>query len=326
MRVLSNGGETADARGAAVAIGVFDGVHRGHRAILEETVAFARRHDLAATVVTFDPHPARVLAPQHAPLQIETLQRRLARFSLLGIDQVRVISFDEAASQQSAQSFVDRVLVDELHTAHVVVGDDFRFGKDRSGDVGALAAWGPSRGFSLSVVAPLGDDERFSSTVARSLLQRGDLSGAQGVLGHPFVVSSLVIHGDARGGAQLGFPTANMALSAQFVQPGDGVYAGAARRANGQWYAAAISVGRRPQFYQNGELTLEAFLLDFDGDLYGEQIDLVFIEFLRGDQRFDSVDDLVSQMGRDVDQTREIYKKYSSKPESLLGFVLVQRR
>jgi riboflavin kinase/FMN adenylyltransferase len=326
VQVLRTASDVTSARASCVAIGVFDGVHRGHRAILEETVAYAREHDLAATVVTFDPHPARVLAPEHAPLQIETLQRRLERFGLLGIDQVRVINFDEAASQQSAEHFVDVVLVGELHCRHVVVGDDFRFGRDRGGNVERLTQWAAERGFSVSAVAPVGDGERFSSTVARSLLQKGDLVGAEAVLGHHFVVSSTVIHGDARGATQLGFPTANLALSAQFVQPGDGVYAGAARRANGDWFAAAISVGRRPQFYEHGELTLEVFLLDFSGDLYGEMLDVVFIEHLRDDQRFDSVADLVSQMGRDVDQSREIYSKFSLNPESLLGFTLVQRR
>ncbi len=320
-----NASDRASSRGTAVAIGVFDGVHRGHRAILEQTVNFAREQDLVPTVVTFDPHPARVLAPEHAPLQIETLQRRLDRFERLGIEQVRVICFDEAASQQSAENFVDEVLVGELHCRHVV-DEDFRFGRDRGGNVDRLTQWSLTRGFNVTAIAPLGDGQRFSSTVARTLIQQGDLVGAEAVLGHHFVVSSDVIHGDARGASELGYPTANLALSSNYVQPGDGVYAGAARRASGQWFAAAISVGRRPQFYENGELTIEVFLLEFSADLYGEVLDVVFLSYLRSDQKFASVEALVSQMGRDVEQSREIYKSYSTNPESLLGFTLVQRR
>jgi riboflavin kinase/FMN adenylyltransferase len=326
VQVLSEGSNAASVDGAVVAVGVFDGVHRGHRAILDETVTQARERSLAATVVTFYPHPAAVLAPERAPLQIETLERRLARFALLGIDQVRVVEFDQAASQESAESFVDRVLVEQLRARHVVVGDDFRFGKDRSGDVERLHLWGPSRNFSVTALAAVGNGERYSSTVARSLIQNGDLVGAEAVLGHHFVVSSTVIHGDARGATQLGYPTANLALSAEYVQPGEGVYAAAVRLSTGEWHAAGVSVGRRPQFYDNGELTIEAFLVDFSGDLYGQVLDVVFLEYLRGDQRFDSVEALVDQMGRDVARSVEIFGKISSNHESLLGFTLVQRR
>ena len=326
VRVLSDESHLADERGSVVTIGVFDGVHRGHQAIVDLVVREAHRRGLAATVVTFDPHPARVLDVERAPLQLETLTRRLARLALLGVDQVRVIGFDDAASHESAHSFVQRVLVQELDAAHVIVGEDFRFGRDRVGDVSQLHTWGRDHAFSVDAVAAVGDGHRFSSTTARAHVQRGDLRGAEAVLGHCVVLDGVVVHGDGRGGGELGFPTANLFVEPYYAQPGDGVYAGAARLGDGTWHAAAVSVGRRPQFYESGEVTLEAFLLDFSGDLYDQHVALVYLDFLRGEARFDTVDDLVAQMHRDVARTREIFTSLPENYESLLEFFLVQRR
>jgi riboflavin kinase/FMN adenylyltransferase len=172
----------------------------------------------------------------------------------------------------------------------------------------------------------VGTTEKFSSTAARYFVQLGDLDGAEAVLGHRFSVSGDVVHGDARGGRMLGFPTANLSLPSGVVHPGVGIYAGAARCSSGEWYPAAISVGRRPQFYVDGELLVEAHLVGFTGDLYGTSLDLVFIQWLRGEEIFSSVDELISQMGRDVAQSVAIYQNFADDPDSLLGFSLGQRR
>jgi riboflavin kinase/FMN adenylyltransferase len=326
VRVLRDDDARGDARGAVVTIGVFDGVHRGHQAVLEQVVSAAAQRNLAATVVTFEPHPARVLDPARAPLALESLERRLARFELLGVDQVRVVNFDEAASREGAPEFVDRVLVAELRARRVIVGEDFRFGRHRAGDVATLAAIGRQRGFDVTALGAVGAPERYSSTAARALIGRGDLRGAEAVLGHRVLVAGEVVHGDARGGRELGYPTANLAALADVVRPGIGIYAAAARTADARWWPAAVSVGRRPQFYDDGAVLVEAHLAGYSGDLYGTWLDLALLEFLRGEARYDTTADLVAQIGRDVADSVEIFTNLAVAPESLLGFSPGQRR
>lgn len=293
---------------SVVAIGVFDGVHLGHRQIIHRAVTTARHHGVPCVVVTFDPTPAEVLAPERAPRLLDTLEHRAALLGELGVDEVRVVAFSHNAAQEEARDFVRRILVDSCHAGMVVVGEDFHFGKDRGGNVATLSEWGEEFEFETLALSLLGNEERFSSTRIRQFVADGDVARATQMLGRPFGYFGMeVVHGDARGGAELGYPTANINPSARLIRPQLGIYAGSATLADSQRYAAAISVGKRPQFYENGDVLIEAFLLDFSGDLYGQAIDLEFFEHLRPEMTFSSVEELVEQMGRDVARTAEIF-------------------
>jgi riboflavin kinase/FMN adenylyltransferase len=311
MRVLDADVATTSTRRSVVAIGVFDGVHRGHQVVVEQVVSVARQNGADAIVVTFDPTPAEVLAPQKAPKLLASLDDRLAALEALGVDEVRVVSFSEAASQEEAGEFVRRVIVENCQAMAVIVGEDFHFGRTRGGNVTSLSTWGVEFGFSVLPVSMQGEGERFSSTRTRSLVSSGDIAGANAILGHPFGYTNVeVVHGDARGGAELGYPTANIDPSPRLIRPALGIYAGYADLPNGERKAAAISVGKRPQFYENGELLVEAFLLDFSGDLYSQSISLYFLDFLRGEMKFDSVEALVGQMALDVQSAGERFASY----------------
>jgi riboflavin kinase/FMN adenylyltransferase len=308
---------SAQSRGpSVVALGVFDGLHRGHQGVVELVVSLAHQYDALATVVTFDPSPAMVLAPAKAPRLLATIEQRLEGLAALGVDQVRILTFTKALASETASDFVDRVLVRDLKARCVVVGEDFHFGHDREGSVDLLRTLGPERGFDV-VAAPLfGDGERWSSTSVRQSLDKGDLDGATRVLGRPFSLRGVVEHGDQRG-ETLGFPTANLSFPSTQALPDEGVYAGAARL-EGVWWAAAISVGTRPQFYEDGELLVEVYVLGFEGDLYGRTLDVVFLERLRAQETFADVEELTAQIGRDVDKTRQIFAGLSPNGPELL--------
>jgi riboflavin kinase/FMN adenylyltransferase len=317
VRVLRDG-ELNDAPGAqsVVAMGVFDGLHRGHQAIIEQLVELAGTYHALATVVTFDPTPAMVLAPRKAPRLIATIDQRLEGFAEFGVDQVRVLTFNKELAQVSARDFIDRVLVLELGARCVVVGEDFHFGHAREGDVALLREVGAEKGFDVVAAPVFGDDERWSSTSVRRALDEGDLDTAERVLGHPFVLRGTVVHGDERGEA-LGFPTANLFVNAHQLIPAEGVYAGATRL-NSVWFPAAISVGTRPQFYKRGELLVEVHALGYDGDLYGLNLDVVFLARLREQRTFSRVGKLTKQIARDVAETRQIFEKLSRNDAQLL--------
>jgi riboflavin kinase/FMN adenylyltransferase len=310
-------------RPSHVAIGVFDGLHLGHQKVIETLLSLVAR-TAVPTVVTFDPHPALVLAPERAPRLLQTLGQRLEGLEALGVEQVRLLTFGPELAKLSAEEFVQRILIDELHAVEVLVGKDFRFGRDRQGDVATLRRKGNASGFGV-VEAPTYGEPRWSSTAVRTALERGDLETANSVLGRPFVLRGDVEHGDARGG-ELGFPTANMALMTHQAIPQIGIYAGAARTGDGTWHAAAISIGTRPQFYDDGPLLVEVHLPDFNTDLYDQQLDVAFLARLRGEMTFEDVDALVAQIGVDVEQTREIFKKFSPLESLLLEWITGQRR
>jgi len=306
----------APAAPSVVAMGVFDGLHRGHQAVIDQLVELAATHQALATVVTFDPSPAVVLAPDKAPSQIATLDQRLEGLADLGVEQTRVLTFDEALAKVSARDFINRVLVLELSARCVVVGEDFHFGHNREGTVALLSEVGAERGFSV-VTAPLhGEGERWSSTSVRAALARGDVEGASRVLGHAFTLRGSVVHGDARGG-ELGFPTANLAVSPDQALPSEGVYAGAAYLEDA-WWPAAISVGTRPQFYEHGELLVEVYLVGYTGNLYGFNLDVAFLARLRDQQTFASVKKLTAQIERDVAETQRIFAQLSNSDARLL--------
>ena len=295
---------------SAVAIGVFDGLHLGHQKVLERLIRVSTRHRVRSTVVTFDPHPALILAPERAPLQIATLAQRLQGLERLGVEQVRILDFDEQLAREGAASFVERVLIEELRVRHIVVGEDFHFGHNREGDVDFLAREGVLRGFDVQPAPIFGDGHRWSSTSVRQFLQASHLEKANETLGRPFTLHGMVVHGDARG-RELGFPTANLKVHARQILPGIGIYAGAVRTVDATWWPGAISVGTRPQFYDDGSILVEVHIPGFSGDLYDQEIDIAFLSHLRGEETFTGVKELVAQIDRDVEQSSAIFEKFT---------------
>jgi riboflavin kinase / FMN adenylyltransferase len=295
--------------GTAVTIGAYDGVHLGHRALLRDLCARAEADHLTTVVVTFDRHPASVVRPGSAPKQLTDLEQKLELLADCGIDRTLVVPFDKARAEESAEGFVKEVLVDELSARLVVVGEDFHFGHRRRGNIDLLRRLGAEYGFAVVGFGLTGDGpEPVSSTRIRALIARGEVEGAARLLGRPHEVRGLVVHGDGRGGPELGFPTANLAVADDIALPADAVYAGHYRRPDGSVHRAAISVGRRPTFYEPGTapVLVEAYLLHFDDDLYGERARVSFSHRLRDEQRFDSVDALVAQMRADVAATERV--------------------
>ena len=283
----------APAAGTAVTIGAYDGVHRGHQFV----IAQLRELGLATVVLTFDRHPASVVRPESAPLLLTDLDQKLELLAATGVDHTVVLHFDEARSQEEPEDFVREVLVGALGARVVVVGEDFHFGRRRRGNVELLKEMGGALGFEVVHVPLLAGT---SSTAVRRLLAAGDVAGAAELLGRPYEVRGVVEKGDQRG-RELGYPTANVAVPADILLPAPGIYAG--------WYGAehgaAISVGRRPTFYdRESPVVLEAYLLDFSGDLYGQAARVSFLSRLRDEERYDSVEELVGQMALDVEATR----------------------
>jgi len=283
----------AERRPRHVAVGEFDGVHRGHREVIGG----------ADTVLTFDPHPLSVIAPARAPLLLTTLERKAELVASLGVEELVVVPFDQEFAALTADEFVDVVLVQRLGATHVSVGENFRFGHGAEGDAARLAADGRFE----TRVAPLleVDGEVVSSSHIRGLVLGGAVEYADQLLGAPFLLTREVVHGDKRG-RELGYPTANLLPADGYVTPGHGVYACRATVASGATYAAATNIGVRPMFETGRGELIEAFLLDFSADIYDQPLRLEFLKRLRGEKRFESIDALIEQMGRDVDEARAI--------------------
>ncbi|HVM06101.1 MAG TPA: bifunctional riboflavin kinase/FAD synthetase [Acidimicrobiales bacterium] len=296
-------------RGTVVTIGAYDGVHLGHRALLARVRRMADDLGAAAAVVTFDRHPATVVRPESAPRLLTDLDQKLELLETTGMDYAHVIRFDEERSKESAEDFVRAVLVDCLAARAVVVGHDFHFGHRRRGNVPLLQQMGAELGFDVLGISLLADEaagEPVSSTRIRRLLAAGDVVSASALLGRTHEVRGTVVQGDRRG-RRLGYPTANVVVPAEILLPADGIYAGWYRRPDGSAHRTAISLGRRATFHPDAEASvLEAYLLDFDGDLYGERAGVRFVARLRDDARFDSVDALVSQIDADVANARAV--------------------
>ncbi|HEX2193119.1 MAG TPA: bifunctional riboflavin kinase/FAD synthetase [Acidimicrobiales bacterium] len=310
-RPLRSGHAGRSQTGTGVTIGAYDGVHLGHQAVLRELRALASARGLATVVLTFDRHPASVVRPESAPRLLTDLDQKLELLAAAGdVDHAVVLRFDETRSREEAADFVTEVLVDGLSARLVVVGEDFHFGRGRKGNVALLREMGATLGFDvvgLGLLASPGHDAPVSSTAVRRALSRGEVDVAAGYLGRPHEVRGTVVRGDRRGGTVLGFPTANVAVPPEILLPADGIYAGWFVRPDGERRAAALSVGRRPTFTPDAEVSvLEAYLLGFDGDLYGEAARVQFVHRLRDETRFESVDELVAQMRADVEATREI--------------------
>jgi riboflavin kinase / FMN adenylyltransferase len=304
MQVSGLDGLVAPDRGTAVTIGAYDGVHLGHRHVLRLLQEMAAARGLETVVVTFDRHPATVVRPQSAPLLLTDTEQKLELLADAGVERTVVVPFDRTRAHETAEDFVTEVLAGTLGARLVVVGRDFHFGHGRKGNVALLEEMGKRYGFETAGVEL--DDaagEPVSSTRIRRLVADGDVTGAARLLGRPHEVRGTVVRGDGRGGATLGLPTANLAVSAGMAMPAEGVYACWYRRPHGERHRAAVNYGRRPTFYgEAGQLVLEAHLLGFEGDLYGEEGRLSFVQRLRGERRFDSVEELVAAMRADVER------------------------
>ncbi len=297
------------AGGSAVTIGAYDGVHLGHQALLAELQIRARSAGLATVVVTFDRHPATVVRPDSAPKLLCDLDQKLELLDAAGVDRTLVITFDEERANETAEEFVSDILVDALHAHLVVVGEDFHFGHGRKGNVALLRDMGSAAGFVVDGVAIVADrdgaTEPISSTRIRRLVAEGRVEDAALLLGRLHQVRGPVVVGDGRGATELGFPTANVDVPDAICLPGAGTYAGWYERPDGSQHMAAISVGRRPTFYgESGTLLVEAHLLDFAADLYGEEAKVAFQTRLHDDIAFESAAALVDQITRDVAATR----------------------
>lgn len=294
--------------GTAITIGTFDGVHLGHRALIARTIAEAETRGCRSVVVTWDRHPLMTLRPEAAPRLLSGPERKLELLETTGVDAVAVIPFTEELSHLSPEEFVDRVLVKGLNATAIFVGEGWRFGHKRAGDMDLLRKLGDENGFEAEPVDLASEDgDAVSSSRIREAVASGHMNVARRLLGRVFDIDGTVVGGDKRG-AGLGFPTANIECDPHLAYPARGVYAGRARVAD-SWFRAAINVGVNPTFGGDPEVTpvrVEAFLLDFEGDLYTQSLRVEFHQRLRDEMRFASVDDLITQMRRDVDETRAL--------------------
>lgn len=297
----------ADLGRTAVVIGNFDGVHLGHQHVVREAREAADREALRVVAVTFDPHPMAVLRPEHAPTTITDVETRAELLRDVGVDDVLALPFDRDVASWTPQEFAQRVLADALHAAVVVVGANFRYGTKASGDVATLTESGTQLGFRAIGVPLDGGPQVWSSTYVRTCLATGDVAGAAQALGRPFVVRGIVVRGEQRG-RELGFPTANVPTHEVTAAPADGVYAGWLRRLDtGERYPAAISVGTNPTFDGERERRVESYVLDRDDlELYGVEVEVAFVDRIRGMVRFDGVEALIETMHDDVRQVHEI--------------------
>ena len=299
------------ARGAVLAIGNFDGVHRGHQALLRAAREEAARLGVPAGAILFEPHPREFFQPDKPHFRLTPIERKLALLEQFGLDLAVVLTFDAALAGLSAQDFIERIVSRALAARHVVIGHDFRFGKGRMGDPEAMRREGGARGFGVTVVAQVGEaGEAFSSNAIRAELAQGDVSGAAQMLGHWWRLSGRVIGGFKRG-ADLGFPTANIALP-----PGTalahGIYA-VRVHVGTDVYAAAAYLGTRPTF-DDGVPMLEVFLFGFDGDLYGKEIGVEFIAYVRADAKFPSAEALKDQIAKDCARAQAIIETAPADP------------
>ncbi len=301
----------AEARRAVLVIGNLDGVHKGHQALIFSAIETARAIGAPAGALVFEPHPRAFFHPEEPHFQLTSLEQKLALFEEFGLDFAAVISFDAALAGLSADDFIKQVLIDGLAVRHVIIGYDFFFGSKRGGNPDTMRAAAKSYGFGLTVVPPVAEDgQAFSSSAIRLHLAQGDVKGAAEMLGRWWRIAGPVV-GGAKRGSILGFPTANVPL-ARDTSLGHGIYA--VRSYIGlERYDAAAYLGTRPT-YDDGMPVLEVFLFDFEGELYGRQIEVEFIDFIRADRKFDSSEELIAQMHEDCAWVRQILSGAGPKP------------
>ncbi len=298
-------GLPASQRGAAVAVGAFDGVHRGHQAVIASAREAAQRLGAPLAVVSFDPHPRRLFQPEAAPFRLMTADQMARALAPLGVDRLYLIPFDAEMAGMSDEAFARRVLSEGLGVVHVAVGFDFTFGKGRSGSPEALRTYGQELGFTVSVTDRIDDVSglKLSSSAVSEALKAGDMDRAAAILGRPFAIRGEVIHGDKRG-RTIGAPTANIAMG-EYMRPAYGVYATRTRLPDGRVIKGVANLGVRPMFEIEQPL-LEVWLLDFDESLYGQVLETELVAFLRGEMKFDGLDALKVQIDADAAAARAL--------------------
>jgi riboflavin kinase/FMN adenylyltransferase len=302
-RLTLAGGVPEPLRGGIVALGNFDGFHLGHQAVVGRAVARAAHERRPAIVATFDPHPVRYFKPDCPPFRLTSLDQRERLFAGAGADAMLLFEFGQELAATSADDFV-RLLAEEVGAVGVVTGEDFTFGARRGGNVGVLRELGAAQGMAAEAIRPvLLDDLPVSSSRIRDALSHGDMATATRLLTRPFAIEGEVLHGDKRG-RQLGYPTANLELG-RYQRPAYGIYAVRVRLDDGSEHAGVASLGIRPTFDPPKEL-LETYIFDFDGDLYGRTIEVALHHYLRGEEKFDSLDALIKQMTRDEAEARRL--------------------
>lgn len=316
LRGLSSVPDSFAETGTVVTIGVFDGVHRGHQLLISKAVDTARELGVPCVVMTFDPHPVTIFAPERAPRALMPLDERARHIADLGVDALLVIDFREELAGLTPAQYMDDVLVSTLGAKHVLVGENFTFGRDAAGTATDMAQLGERAGVDVTIVKLLGEGEvRICSTAIRDHLSGGDVALATDFMGRPFSVIAPIERGAGRGGKELGYPTANQYASDTSAVPADGVYAGWLTIIDdgdidgdmqpGVRYPAAISVGTNPTF-GDARRSVESFVLDRDADLYGRMARVEFVEKVRDMLKFNSVEELLEHMARDVSRTRDI--------------------
>lgn len=306
MRISDNASLPDEFRGGVVAIGNFDGVHRGHQAVLNEALAIAKRDNLPALVLTFEPHPKALFQSDNPPFRISPAPLKAKLLEALGFDVVIEQAFNKAFAGKSANEFVDEILLSELGVSHVVTGFDFHFGKARQGGPAFMMEAGEKNDFGVRLVDAFRDEaaEVISSSRIRKLLLEGDVSQAAGLLGYHYTISEEISKGQQLG-RTLGYPTANMVLPEDFGLK-TGIYAVRFRDGKGKLFNGVASFGKRPTVEDDGKPILETYVFDFDGDLYGQLCDVHLFAYLRGEEKFDGLDALVTQMKLDEEEARNV--------------------
>lgn len=308
MQVIRDNQPSDNSKRSVVTIGAYDGVHRGHQAVIGQVRKEAQQLGCQSVVVTFDKHPASVVRPESAPKLLTDLDQKLELLQQTGIDATLIVEFNRERSTEDPALFVKRVLVDALRAQVVVVGEDFHFGFNRGGNVAMLRELGKQFDFQVEpvklIARPDGVEEPVSSTSIRRALAGGQVETATNLLGRAYEVRGVVVNGDKRGRI-IGFPTANVEVPNAMCLPADGVYAGKFKCDDGSMHACAINLGRRPTFFEHADHSLlEAHLLDFDGDLYGQKVSVTFEHFLRSERKFDGLEAIKTQLQLDVAAAR----------------------
>ncbi|MEP3225463.1 MAG: bifunctional riboflavin kinase/FAD synthetase [Parasphingorhabdus sp.] len=303
MRLSGQNRIEGDLRGAIIALGNFDGFHKGHQVVAQTAIDWARVEQRPVIIATFDPHPVRHFQPDAAPFRLTTLDQREHLFTQAGADAMLVFEFGAELAGTSAEDFVEELLVNRFGAAGIVTGEDFTFGKGRAGNVALMTELGAPLGLRTKAVGPVSDSvETISSSRIRAALQAGDCETATQLLTRPFAISGPVIHGD-KNGRKLGYPTANIDIG-QYLRPRYGIYAVKGRLPDGRVVKGAANLGIRPTFDPPKEL-LEPYFFDFAEDLYGQVIEVELHHFLRGEAKFDDLDSLMVQMAKDCAEAKE---------------------
>lgn len=292
------------AKNTCLAIGAFDGLHKGHQLIINQALNEARKNNYPAAVLSFNPHPLEIIPGKNPPPSIVSRKQKISILEKMGIDYYFEQEFNQQFADLRAEEFINDILIDKIKVGTVVVGDDFRFAHKNEGNVEILTKMGELHGFTARVVSQLhASDDRISSTRIRGLLKNGKIKKAEKLLGRPYQMCGKVIHGK-KIGRKLGFPTANIELETNYALPPEGVYA-VKVKLNGEEYIASANIGFNPTF-NNQKISFEVYILDFEGDIYGQSLCIDFVEFIRDEKSFDSKEKLISQMKQDILYTRNL--------------------